>query len=118
MNKKSRNFGNGLSSTGYRTFKKIWNPSTKEEINVLVAWTDRHCIKCKRFLSLRQHKYCSKCKPIEDAKIAIKSTTSWQKRTGKTFQYYLLINSEFKATTKLRGFVSRHADELEVGQIV
>ena len=38
--------------------------TTLKGIRKLVTWSQRRCLRCKRFLNKRQIKYCSKCKPI------------------------------------------------------
>lgn len=46
--------GNGLSSTGYRTYRN----DNKNHKQILVSWIQRRCKVCGRFLSKRQGKYC------------------------------------------------------------
>jgi len=50
-----RSLGNGLETTGFRVYKG--SRSNKH----LVSWSQKRCIKCQRFLSKFQRKYCSRC---------------------------------------------------------
>jgi len=42
-----------------RTYRRY---SVRGKTRVLVGWIQRRCIRCERFLSLREMKYCSKCR--------------------------------------------------------
>jgi hypothetical protein len=74
----------------------------------LVAWSQRRCVKCQRFLAKFQKLYCSKCADKIEKERSIKRCSEWR---DKNHEYH-------RTQESLRYLVLNHADELEVGQIL
>jgi hypothetical protein len=74
----------------------------KNKERVLLAWIQRQCIICKKFLKKKQILYCDKCKK--------KMFKVYNKRARET---------EFgKIFHSFNMYVYRHIDELEVGDYI
>jgi len=71
---------------------------------VLVIWSQRRCVRCKRFLSKHQQKYCGACSYKVQKEQDDKSRTKWNKQN--------------RSNMILRSFVYRNADKLNVGDII
>ena len=123
----SKNLGNSICTTGYRVFAE--NHVKGKRVISLLSWSQRRCVKCQRFLSKKQQKYCSKCKTIEDSKVSVRRQRSrylndpiYHKlintyTTEKSRKYYH-ENSEVRELRKLRGKVRWNPERFDVGQIV
>ena len=72
------------------------------KVRDVLAWIQRRCIKCGRFLSLKQIKFCSKC--------AKKELNVYQNNHRKT-EYGRIRHS-------IEMYIYRHINELEVGDYV
>lgn len=91
--------GNNAVSTGYRVYEC--------HTHKLLSWIDRRCVKCKRFLSKRQVKYCAKCAPIEQRKLSNQLKKERERN-----------NPIYKEEHKLRDIVRLHPDRFSVGDVV
>jgi predicted nucleic acid-binding Zn ribbon protein len=45
---------------------------------VVVTWTQRRCVKCKRFISGHKQKYCSECREIVVKEQQTKADKNWK----------------------------------------
>lgn len=61
-------------------FRGYTNHSHDNSKRVLVTWSQRLCIRCKRFLSKRQIKYCSRCWDNVDREQKNKAQKVYQKK--------------------------------------
>lgn len=50
----------------YRTYNKVRVDGTTHIS--LATWIQRNCLRCKRFLSKREHRFCKKCHKENDSK--------------------------------------------------
>jgi Zn finger protein HypA/HybF involved in hydrogenase expression len=70
---------------------------------ILLAWIDRRCKKCQRFLSKERHKYCPKCS--HKAILENKRNRYWN-------------NLELREYMKLRARFYKYPDRFNIGDII
>ena len=111
----------------YRTYATHYsNGVVSRELS---TWSQRRCVSCQRFLGKLQKYYCSECaKKVEDVQTKLSNkrlgnlrTKSWRvanRERENSAQRRRRLLPEVKEENRFRTFVRRHADELEVGQIV
>ena len=66
----------------------------------LVTWSQKRCVRCKRFLSMKQLKYCKRCAVV------------MHKKRDLDYAH------KHKDLKKVRDFIYNHIETLEVGQYV
>jgi hypothetical protein len=86
----------------YRRYKhKFGGP------NILIAWMNRHCTLCGRFLPKENKKYCSRC-----------SQKHVRKYNNRLHKEMYRNNKEFREEKKLRAIIRKYPDRFKVGDIV
>jgi len=98
----TKSLGNSCYSAGNRVFLSTWKDGKK--IIRLVSWSQKRCKICQRFLSLKQIKYCDRCADKVHREQSIKSS---KENYPKHFSKH-----------RLRNLVYRHADTINIGDIV
>ena len=81
----------GYFCTGYRTYKIHYVKD--KTVYELIAWIQRRCILCGRFLNNKQKHYCDKCCHL----IRVRWTQNYD---------------------KLRNYIYHHSYELKIGDYV
>jgi len=101
-----KSLGNSYSSSGNRVRFAYRDSGKSKTLYKLVTWSQKRCKICQRFLSIKQQKYCDKC--AEKVK----------KEQDKGCNRKRHMNPDFVSENKLRSFVYRNADKLNVGDII
>lgn len=110
--KHNKYLGNSVYSDGFRTYS-----TNSSHHHRLLTWTQRRCVKCQRFLSKLQKKYCKDCTKIADKESQRKYESTRPKRLVY-IRNYRREHADVRKLGNLRGFVRNHADELQVGAII
>jgi predicted amidophosphoribosyltransferase len=82
----------------------------------VVTWVQNRCQKCQRFLSKERTKFCERCSDkVTKRRYELSSRGKEVRRIGQRVRR---LNSEIRSLDILRSKIYRHADELQVGDIV